>query len=391
MADVARRHLLTLALGVFFVGESPALAQAYDKARIDAAAHTFMERTSAPGLAIGIVTPDGAQVLPYGVASLESGAPVDERTLFEIGSISKLFTVVLAAYAAETGALDWNEGPGRYVPELKGTALDQVPLLNLATHTTGGMPLQLPEDVKTEADLMAYFRGWTPHSRPGSVRTYANPSIGLLGVATARALKGSFAALMREHVFVPLELQHAFHSVPQPEQQHYAQGYTREGKPVRVSRASLWEEAYGIRTTARDLLRFVQAQLGEVEAGQVLRRAIAATHVGYFRAGPMMQAMIWEWYPLPVTAEDFATGNGDAMVLMPNAVTRVEPPQAPPPNALVTKTGATNGFGAYVAFIPGRKLGLVVLANRNHPTAVRLTLAEQVFAALGVRGIAEKP
>ncbi len=60
-------------------------------------------------------------------------------------------------------------------------------LLNLATHTTGGMPLQLPAEVKGEADLMAYFRKWSPPAAPGTVRTYANPSAGLLGVAAARA------------------------------------------------------------------------------------------------------------------------------------------------------------------------------------------------------------
>jgi beta-lactamase class C len=238
---------------------------------------------------------------------------------------------------------------------------------------------------------MAYFRGWTPPSPPGSVRTYANPSIGLLGVIAAHALKGDFAALVRRHVSNPLGLQHTFHDVPQSEKKHYAQGYTRDGKPVRVSTAPLSTEAYGVRTTARDLLRFVEAQLGMVEADKVLLRSLAATHVGYFRAGPMTQALIWEWYPLPVAAEDYATGNSDAMVLKPNPVTRLEPPQAPPPNTLVTKTGATNGFGAYVAFIPSQKIGLVVMANRNHPTAVRLRLAEQVFASLGVQGIAKQP
>ena len=54
--------------------------------------------------------------------------------------------------------------------------------------------------------------------------------------------------------------------------------------------------------------------------------------------------------------------------------------------ATVTKTGATKGFGAYVAFIPGRRIGLVLLANRNHPIALKLTLANQVFGAMNVKG-----
>jgi beta-lactamase class C len=346
-----------------------------------------MEHTHAPGLAVGIVTPEGAKVFSYGVASKETGSPVDERTLFEVGSISKTFSVALAAYAAQTGVLDWNAAPGRYIAELKGSALDQVSLLNLATHTSGGMPLQLPEDVATNASLMAYFRRWAPPSPPGSVRTYANPSIGLLGLVTARAMGGQFAMLMREHITTPLGLQHTFHDVPQAEQSHYAQGYTRNGQPTRVSLAPLAMEAYGVRTTARDLLRFVQAHLGQIDLSPTMQRALAATQVGQFQAGPMTQALIWEWYPLPVSERDLAVGNGDAMVLQPTPVTRLDPPQTPPASSLITKTGATNGFGAYVAFIPSRKIGLVLMANRNHPTAIRLTLAKQIFAALDVEGV----
>jgi beta-lactamase class C len=184
------------------------------------------------------------------------------------------------------------------------------------------------------------------------VRAYANPSAGPLGVAAARALKGDFAALVREKVIAPLGLAHTFYDVPDAEQAHYAQGHARDGRPVRLSRAPLWREAYGVRTTAGDLLRYVEAQLGLHDTDPALRRALAATHVGQVRAGPMTQALIWEWYPYPVSAEDFAVGHADAMVFRPNPVTRLDPPRAPPADAVVDKTGGTSGFGAYAAFIP---------------------------------------
>ena len=46
------------------------------------------------------------------------------------------------------------------------------------------------------------------------------------------------------------------------------------------------------------------------------------------------------------------------------------------------KTGGTGGFGAYAAFIPGRRIGLVILANSNHKTLLRVALAERIFATL---------
>ncbi len=75
------------------------------------------------------------------------------------------------------------------------------------------------------------------------------------------------------------------------------------------------------------------------------------------------------------------------MVLRPNPVTRLDPPRPPPADAVVDKTGGTSGFGAYAAFIPGRRIGLVILANRNHETLLRVALAERIFAALGAPGV----
>ncbi len=391
-APVSAWRFSILSLAALLLWPLAALAQpADDRAEIDAAVRGFMERSGAPGVAVGVVTPAGRRFFWYGLAAKEGRRSVDERTLFEIGSISKTFTATLTAYAAETRALKLDDPVSTHVPELKGSHFDTVAMLNLATHTTGGMPLQLPDAVKGNADLTRYFRTWSPPAAPGTVRAYANPSAGLLGVATARALKGDFAALVREKVLAPLGLTRTFYDLPDAERTHYAQGHARDGRPVRVSPAPLWMEAYGVRTTAGDLLRYVEAQLGMHDTEPALRRALAATHIGHVRAGPMTQALIWEWYPYPVSAEDFAAGHADAMVLKPNPVTRLDPPRPPPPDAVVDKTGGTSGFGAYAAFIPGRRIGLVILANRNHETLVRVTLAERIFAALGASGVGGEP
>ena len=58
------------------------------------------------------------------------------------------------------------------------------------------------------------------------------------------------------------------------------------------------------------------------------------------------------------------------MALQPHRIAGC-PPQALEGQRLLNKTGSTNGFGAYVAFVPGRDLGLVILANRNYPNAER--------------------
>lgn len=347
----------------------------------DAAAREFMAASNAPGLAIGLVGPQGRWIINYGVADPASGIPVDNTTLFEIGSISKTFTVALTAVAVARGALSWNDAPGKHVPEVRGPGTDRLTLRDLATHATGGMPLQLPADVRTWDQAAAWYRDWTPAAEPGRVRAYSNPSIGLLGVVTARALKGDLAALMREHVLTPLGLDDTHYRIPQAAMARYAQGQTRDGRPARMTQAVLATEAYGLRITASDLLRWVEAQMDLVAAPGGLGDALKSTQAGYLKVGPMTQGAIWEWYPPPFTQDQLLEGNGDAMVFKANSGTPLSG-LAPPEGALVNKTGGTNGFSAYAAFIAERGTGVVILANRNHPVQHRLALAKRLREAM---------
>lgn len=140
----------------------------------------LMHRYAIPGMAVGIIIKGHSHVYDYGVAS-KAGGPVTRRTLFEIGSISKTFTATLASFAQVQGKLSFSDGVSHYLPALRGSNMDQVSLLNLATHTPGGMPLQVPDNIHNDDELMAYLKGWKPTYAPGSYRTYSNPSIGLLG------------------------------------------------------------------------------------------------------------------------------------------------------------------------------------------------------------------
>ena len=115
-----------------------------------------------------------------------------------------------------------------------------------------------------------------------------------------------------------------------------------------------------------------------------LQRAITETHIGYFKAGPMTQDLIWEQYPYPVTLTD-ATGRKLAGndLSMRHRLLKLAPPEEPREDVWINKTGSTNGFGAYVAFVPQKRLGIVILANKNYPIDQRVTATFQILAALG--------
>jgi beta-lactamase class C len=341
-----------------------------------------MKEYGIPGLAVGIVTPEGEEVFTFGVASKATQQPVTADTLFEIGSVSKTFTATLASYAAVKGDLALTDPVTRYLPELGGSALGRVTLLNLATHTTGGMPLQFPDAVTNDAQMMDYYRNWTPAEAPGSSRTYSNPSIGLLGLVTANAMKADFADLMEGTLYPALGMKHTYLDVPKAERTNYAQGYTKQDAPIRMASGVLADEAYGVRTTVADLTRFVEANMGRVRLDADVAKAIAGTHVSYYKLGAMMQAMVWEQYDYPAKLDDLLAGNSAEVAYKPKAVTPVAPPAAPRADTWINKTGSTNGFGAYVAFVPGRKVGIVILANKNYPIDARVTAAYEILTKL---------
>ncbi len=149
-----------------------------------------------------------------------------------------------------------------------------------------------------------------------------------------------------------------------------------------MTAAILSSEAYGIRTRAADLLRFVEANMAMIKLDDKLQRAINDTHTGYFKAGAMTQDLVWEQYPYPVSLATLLAGNSPEMLFEAQPVKPIEPPQKPLSDVWINKTGSTNGFGTYVAFVPKKQIGLVILANKNYPIKDRVTLAHQVLTQL---------
>lgn len=375
--------LLALSLPLTFTSLAHANSAKPDfDARVRKAAEAVMREHGIAGLAIGVTDHGEQRFYNFGVASKTSKQPVTSDTLFEVGSISKTFTVTLAAFAQAAGKLSLEESPTRYMPELRGSALDKVSLINLATHTAGGFPLQIPDTVTTPKQLTAYYKDWQPQYPAGSQRTYANPSIALVGFATARALKLPFATAMQRNVFAPLGLSNTHIEVPITRQNAYAQGYDKDDKPVRVSPDVLVDVAYGVKTSSRDLLRFVEVQLGQVKLGTKLQAALDATRTGYYKVGPMTQDLIWEQYAYPARLKDLQEYNGSRMIQESQTVSAIQPPLPQQQNVWVNKTGATGGFGAYVAFVPAKQRGIVLLANRNYPNEVRVKLAYEILSRL---------
>jgi beta-lactamase class C len=352
------------------------------RAAVDQAIRPLMARHDVPGMAVAVTVNGKAMFFNYGLASKEQRIPVSEHTLFELGSVSKTFTATLGCYARELGKLSFDDHPGKTMPALEGSAIDRATLLELGTYTAGGLPLQMPDEVTNEAQMLAYFRGWTPDAPPGTQRRYSNPSIGLFGHAAALALRSDFADAVEGRLFPALGLKHSHVRMPAAAMADYAWGYDSKNKPVRVSPGVFDAEAYGVKSSAADMIRFVQENIDPGQLPEPMRRAVDCTHVGYFRIGDTVQGLGWEQYRAPFDLARLQAGNGEKMSREANPVARLQPPQAPPRGTLFNKTGATRGFGAYVLFVPDQRVGIVMLANKNYPIPARVEAAHAILGEL---------
>ncbi|HCJ0720901.1 TPA: PDC family class C beta-lactamase [Pseudomonas aeruginosa] len=365
-------------------GEAPADRL---KALVDAAVQPVMKANDIPGLAVAISLKGEPHYFSYGLASKEDGRQVTPETLFEIGSVSKTFTATLAGYALAQDKMRLDDRASQHWPALQGSRFDGISLLDLATYTAGGLPLQFPDSVqKDQAQIRDSYRQWQPTYAPGSQRLYSNPSIGLFGYLAARSLGQPFERLMEQQVFPALGLEQTHLDVPEAALAQYAQGYGKDDRPLRVGPGPLDAEGYGVKTSAADLLRFVDANLHPERLDRPWAQALDATHRGYYKVGDMTQGLGWEAYDWPISLKRLQAGNSTPMALQPHRIARLPAPQALEGQRLLNKTGSTNGFGAYVAFVPGRDLGLVILANRNYPNAERVKIAYAILSGLEQQG-----
>lgn len=371
--------------GSLLFGASAQAAEDADAATlrrvVDEAIRPVLEENGVPGMAVAVTVRGKRHVFNYGVASKKGGQKVSENTIFEIGSVSKTFTATLGAYAQAQGKLSLGDRASRYLPGLAGSSFDQVSLLDLATYTAGGLPLQFPDGVSSET-MVDYYKGWRPDYAAGSTRVYSNPSIGLFGHLAAKSMGAPFDELMEQRLFPMLGLASTYISVPKARMGDYAFGYSKAGKPIRVSPGVLDSEAYGVKTTAADMIRFVEANMDGSGLDEALQRAMAATQTGYYKVGDTTQGLGWEMYAYPASLERLLAGNSTQMALEPNTVTKLAPPQPMQGDVLVNKTGSTSGFGAYVAFVPSKDIGIVMLANRNFPIPARVKAAYRILQAL---------
>jgi beta-lactamase class C len=130
------------------------------------------------------------------------------------------------------------------------------------------------------------------------------------------------------------------------------------------------------------MLRYVQTNLKPETLEASLQKTIANTHTGYYTVGDMTQGLGWEMYRYPISLDRLLAGNSTEMAIEAHKVQWLHPPQPQPEDVLINKTGSTGGFGTYVAFVPSKDVGIVIMANKNFPIPERVKIAHKILSAV---------
>ena len=260
---------------VFAVVATSVVARPVDEQALHA---LLVERVDArnwgTAIVVGISSPQGRRIVSYGTLSVQDRHAVDGRTVFEIASLTKVFTaLVLADMAARKQVtLDAPVSTclpaGVSVPEHGGK---QITFLDLATHTSG-LPLR-PSNLASQTALNKYA-GYTVEQLyqglasfklprdPGSEFEYSNWGFGLLGQALAHCAGKSYPELLAERVTGPLGMRDTMFVPSSALRSRLAAAYDGKLRPVPNESTGALDAAGGLYSTVDDLLKFIDLFLG---------------------------------------------------------------------------------------------------------------------------------
>ena len=269
-----RAPIFLLAL---LLGTGATATQAKDapdlRTRIDALAKPFLDAGTVVGMTVGVLEGGERHVFGYGKLGAGNDTLPDGRTVYEIGSITKVFTGILLADLVRDGTVKLDQPVQELLPEgvTVPTKGDQpITLRHLATHTSGlpRMPSNFePQDPKNPyADydakrLYAGVQSAQLQSRPGTAYAYSNLGVGLLAHALARAAGKPYEVLLRERILDPLGMRDTAITLTDSMKERLAPGHLAHGVPTPSWDFDAFAGAGAIRSTVDDMLTFLEANL----------------------------------------------------------------------------------------------------------------------------------
>lgn len=343
---------------------------------IDSTIERILKEWHAPGCAIAVVEKNKVvYVKGYGYKDYEKKTPVTEHTLFAIGSCSKAFTASLMGLLQKDGKLDIDKPVYRYLPELEFYNTDltnHVTVRDMMTHRTG-----LPRhdyswygSTAPRDSLLFRIRFLEPSAALREKWQYNNFMFLAQGVVAEKLYGKKWEDIVREKIFLPLEMKHSNFSVNDLQK---APDFTYGYKEVKDSVLKMdymnidpIGPAGSINSSASEMANWLKAW---IQGGQYNgKEVIPASYVQQAIAGQMVVPGGLPGKDMPdVHGSEYGFGWFISSYRG---------------HYLVQHGGNIDGFSANTGFYPTDSIGIVVLVNQNGspvPSIIRNVISDRIF------------
>ncbi len=293
------------------------------------------------GMAVGVIGPEGRRVIGRGPAG---AAPFDGGTIFEIGSMTKVFTALLLADMVRRGEVSLDDPAARYLPEgatMPARGDREITLRDLANHRSGlpRLPDNLaPADMTNpyadydEARLLAFLGGYTLTRDIGAQFEYSNLGAGLLGYLLARRAGTDYESLVAERITGPLGMGDTRIALSADRRARLATGHDAAFRPAGPWDFPTLAGAGALRSSVNDMLDFLALAIGFAPS----------------ELTPAANALLAEDWQGPTP--NVRTALGWAVLMLGE-------------RRIVLHDGGTGGHRAMMAYDPQTRQGVVVLTN----------------------------
>jgi D-alanyl-D-alanine-carboxypeptidase/D-alanyl-D-alanine-endopeptidase len=265
-----------------------------------------IDAKKAVGLVVGRLQGTNRSIVTAGTMALGSGQPVDGDTVFEIGSITKIFTGILLGDMANRGELQANDPVTNYLPatvKVPNRNGHVITLAHLANHHSG---LPREPDNLAPADKKNPYADYTPEllfrflstyelpRDPGSTYEYSNVGMGLLGDVLARRASTSYEQLVLDLICKPLGMGDTRIKLSAEMQNRFATGYDYDLNPAKNMDFLSLAGGGAFRSTANDFLKFLAISLDPQD--DRLSKAIRASQAARTNTVGLNEEVAWGWH-----------------------------------------------------------------------------------------------
>ncbi len=329
-----------------------------------------VDRGDNMSIVIGAVDSTGTDFYSYGKMAASGPQVANEYSIFEIGSITKVFTTILLIDMVERGEISLTDSVSKFLPDSINVPQFNdhfITLSNLATHNSGlpRMPDNFaPEDDNNPfadysvANLYQFLQNYTLPRDVGESYEYSNLGMGLLGHILAKHAQISYEGLVFARITHILDLKDTIIELNDEQKTRLAKGHSGKREVANWDLPTL-ASAGGLRSTAFDMLRFVAFNLGLQTSD--LYPVMQKTHQPQVSTTSPTMKVGFAWHILK--RED---------------------------TTIIFHDGGTGGYRSFIGFSNEKKKGVVVLTNSNRDANdIGLHLLDANISLRNVRTVAD--